>query len=191
MAVDPVQLAVFAVLGLLAIVSGVLVFVVDSMARATFALLVSFLAVATLVLMTGLAYLGVVIVLMMIIEMVIMAVFMIMFMMNPAGLMPMSMFHNTRGATVISGLVFAGLAAGIVGVDWPQRRAAPPADATVALGEALMGGHMLTMMVLGVTLFATIVATVVLATDRGRYDRLGDDLDAERADDPAGGGVGR
>ncbi|GEC29632.1 hypothetical protein PSA01_66610 [Pseudonocardia saturnea] len=105
--------------------------------------------------------------------------------------MPMSMFHNTRGAAVISGLVFTGLAAGILVVDWPQRRGAPAPDPTVALGEALMGGHMLTMMTLGVTLFATIVATVVLSTGRGRYDRLGDDLDAERADDPTGGGVGR
>lgn len=182
---------VVGVLGLLAVATGVLVFVVDSMARATFSLLVSFLAVAGLVLMTGLAYLGTVIVLMMIIEMVVMAIFMIMFMMNPAGLMPMSMFHNTRGAAVVSGVLFAGLAAGILGVDWPPRRGVPPPDPTVALGETLMGGHMLTMMVLGVTLFATIVATVVLATGRGRYDRLGDDLDAEQADDPAGGGVGR
>ena len=182
---------VFCVLAVLAIISGVLVFVVDSMARATFALLVSFLAVAALVLMTGLAYLGTVIALMMIIEMVIMAVFMVMFMMNPGGLMPMSMFHNTRGAAVISGLVFAGLAVGIVAADWPQRRGVPSPDPTLALGEALMGGHMLTMMTLGVTLFATIVATVVLATGRGRYDRLGDDLDAEHADDPAGGGAGR
>jgi NADH-quinone oxidoreductase subunit J len=46
------------------------------------------------------------------------------------------------------------------------------------------------MMTLGVALLATIVATVVLATDRGRYDRFGDELDAPRADDPAGGGVG-
>jgi hypothetical protein len=54
-----------------------------------------------------------------------------------------------------------------------------------------MGGQMLTMMALGVALLATIVATVVLATDRGRYDRLGDDLDRPVADDPMGGGVGR
>lgn len=184
-------LAVVVVLAVLAVASGVLVFVVDSMARATFALLVSFLAVAAMILMTGLAYVGTVVVLMMIIEMVIMAVFMVMFMMNPAGLMPMTMVHNTRGAAVISGVVFAGLAAGVFLVDWPQRRGTAPADPTVALGEALMSGQMLTMITLGVTLLATIVATVVLATDRGRYDRLGDDLDARAADDPAGGGVGR
>ena len=50
----------------------------------------------------GLPYLGVVTVLMMIIEMVIMAVFMIAYMMNPAGLMPMSMLHNKRGALAVS-----------------------------------------------------------------------------------------
>jgi len=50
---------------------------------------------------------------------------------------------------------------------------------------------MLTMMTLGVALFATIVATVVLATHRGRNARLGDDLRAARADDPVGGGIGR
>lgn len=59
------------------------------------------------------------------------------------------------------------------------------------LGMSLMGPQMLTMMTLGMALFATIVATVVLATRRRRYDRLGDDLRARRADDPVRGGVGR
>lgn len=53
-----------------------------------------------------------------------------------------------------------------------------------------MGGKMLVMIVLGVALFATMVATVVLATHRGRYDRFGDRLDARRPDDPIRGGVG-
>lgn len=174
-----------------AVLSGALVFRVDSMARATFLLLVSFLAVAGLVLSTGLQYLGLVIALMMIIEMVIMAVFMIMFMMNPAGLMPMSMFHNTRGAAAISTGVFIALGSGALLVDWPVRGGTAAPDLTVALGEALMSRQMLTMMTLGVTLFATIVATVVLATGRGRYDRLGDDLDAPSADDRDRGGIGR
>jgi NADH-quinone oxidoreductase subunit J len=116
---------------------------------------------------------------------------MIMYMMNPAGLMPMTMVHNKTGSAVIATGTFVALAAGILLVDWPARRGSPAPDPTFALGEALMGGQMLTMMTLGVGLFATIVATVVLATARGRYDRLGDDLGAERADDPAGGGVGR
>ena len=81
--------ALFVLLSAAAVVAGGLVFRVDSMARATFLLLLSFLVVAGLVLMTGLHYLGLVIVLMMVIEMVVMAIFMIMYMMNPAGLMPM------------------------------------------------------------------------------------------------------
>jgi NADH-quinone oxidoreductase subunit J len=183
--------ALFWALAGAAVVLGVLVFRLDSMAQVTFALLGSFLAVAGLVLLLGLGYLGAVIALMMVIEMVIMAVFMIMYMMNPAGLMPMTMTHNRRGSMIISVGAFIALAAGILLVDWPERDGVPPADPTLALGEALMGGQMLTMMTLGVGLFATIVGTVVLSTDRGRYDRLGDELDAPVADDPMGGGVGR
>jgi NADH-quinone oxidoreductase subunit J len=186
-----VSIVVFWVLAVAAVVFGYLVFRLDSMAQVTFALLASFLAVAGLVLLLGLGYLGVVIALMMVIEMVIMAVFMIMYMMNPAGLMPMTMVHNKNGSAVIAVGTFIALAAGILLVDWPDRQGSPAPDPTLALGEALMGGQMLTMMTLGVGLFATIVATVVLATGRGRYDRLGDDLRAERANDPAGGGIGR
>ncbi|MDD7942695.1 NADH-quinone oxidoreductase subunit J [Actinomycetospora lutea] len=183
--------ALFVVLAATAVVAGALVFRVDSMARATFLLLLSFLAVAGLVLMTGLQYVGLVIVLMMVIEMVVMAVFMIMYMMNPAGLMSMSMFHNTRGAAVIAAATFVALAGGALLVDWPVRGGSPAPDPTMALGESLMSGQMLTMMTLGVTLFATIVGTVVLATGRGRYDRLGDELDAPASDDRDRGGVGR
>jgi NADH-quinone oxidoreductase subunit J len=35
------------------------------------------------------------------------------------------------------------------------------------------------------------VATVVLATHRGRYDRYGDGLRAKRPDDPVRGGLDR
>jgi NADH:ubiquinone oxidoreductase subunit 6 (subunit J) len=181
----------FWVLAVAAVVFGFLVFRLNSMARVTFALLASFLAVAGLVLMLRLGYLGVVIALMMVIEMVVMAVFMVMYMMNPAGLMPMAMYHNKAGSMAIAVGTFAVLGGGVLLVDWPDRRGAPPPDPTLALGEALMGGQMLTMMVLGVTLFATIVATVVLATGRGRYDRFGDDLRAQPAHDPVRGGVGR
>ncbi|WP_309501151.1 hypothetical protein [Saccharopolyspora gloriosae] len=109
-----------------AVVSGFLVFRLNSMARVTFALLASFVFVAAEVILLGLAYLGVVIVLMMVMEMVIMAVFMIMYMMNPAGLMPMAMYHNKTGAMAISVGTFVVLAAGIFLVDWPQRAGTPP-----------------------------------------------------------------
>ncbi|AEA28937.1 NADH-ubiquinone/plastoquinone oxidoreductase chain 6 (plasmid) [Pseudonocardia dioxanivorans CB1190] len=182
---------VFWVLALAAVMFGFGVFRLNSMAQVTFSLLASFLAVAGLVVLLGLGYLGVVIVLMMVIEMVIMAVFMIMYMMNPAGLMPMAMYHNKPGAMTISVGTFVLLAAGILLVDWPQRTGTPAPDPTFALGRSLMGEQMLTTMTLGITLFATIVATVVLSTGRGRYDRLGGDLDADTSDDPLGGGVGR
>lgn len=167
----------FFVLAVAASALAVLVFVVDSMARATFCLLGSFLAAAGEVILLGLSYLGTVIVVMMVMEMVIMVVFMVMYMMNPAGLMPMSMVHNRWGSFAIAGAVFAGLAAGIVAIRWPttpRRRPAP--RATFELGKALMGPHMLTMVLLGVTLFSTMVVTVMLAVSHGRYDRLGDDL---------------
>ncbi|WP_411431337.1 NADH-quinone oxidoreductase subunit J [Saccharomonospora iraqiensis] len=174
-----------------AVVAGMLVFRVDSMARATFALLVSFVLAGGTLLLVGLTYLGVLVVLMMIMEMLIMVVFMVMYMMNPAGLMPMTMVHNRRGALGIAVGTFGVLATGILLVDWPSADTDPPAEATRALGAALMGPKMLVMMVLGLVLFATLVATVVLATRRGRYDRYGDRLDRRRPDDPVRGGVGR
>jgi len=181
----------FWVLGPLAVLSGFAVFRVSSMARATYALLASFLCVGGLLLVLGLPYLGVVTVLMVTVEMAVMAVFMIMYMMNPAGLMPMAMYHNKAGAMSIAVGTFVVLATGILTVDWPTRGAPRPPDTTAALGDALMGPKMLVMMALGAALFATIVATVVLATARGRYDRFGDDLDRDHPDDPVPGGVAR
>ncbi len=180
-----------AVLGVLSVASGIAVFVVDSMARATFALLGSFLAVAGILLALDLVYLAVVTALMMTIEMAIMAVFMIMFMMNPAGLMPMTMVHNTKGSAVVGAGAFVVLTVGIWTVDWPTRAGQPPADSTRQLGEAIMGSHMLVMLVVGIGLFATILAGTVLATARGRYHRFGADLGASRPDDPVPGGLPR
>ncbi|WP_017570179.1 NADH-quinone oxidoreductase subunit J family protein [Nocardiopsis halotolerans] len=182
---------VFAVCAVGAVASGVAVFVVDSMARATFALLASFLLTGVAILLLGLSYLGVLVILMMVMEMMVMAVFMIMYMMNPAGLMPMTMVHNRAGSLAVSGVVFLLLAAGIVLVPWPEREGTPPPDPTLALGEAIMGRHMLVMMLVGLVLFATMVAATVLATHRGRYERYGDDLRRGRPDDPIGGGLDR
>lgn len=179
------------ILALAAAASGVLVFRFNSMARVTFALLASFLFAAGEVLLLGLNYLGVVVVLMMVIEMVIMAVFMIMYMMNPAGLMPMAMFHNRRVSLAISIGTFVVLSAGSFAVPWRQGAAPPARDPTLDLGMTLMGSQMLTMMALAMTLFATIVAVVVLASQRSRYDRYGERLDADHPDDPVQGGVGR
>jgi NADH-quinone oxidoreductase subunit J len=186
-----VTIAVFWVLAPLAAASGFMVFRFNSMARATIALLVSFLASGGLLIVLGLAYLGTVAILMMVMEMVIMAVFMIAYMMNPAGLMPMAMIHNKRASLAISLTVFALLAAGIFVTRWPRRAGTAPRDPTFRLGEALMGPQMLTMVTLGVTLLATMVGAMVLATHRGRYDRFGDDLKRRPPADPARGGAGR
>ena len=175
----------------LAAASGFFVFRFNSMARATISLLVSFLAVGGLLVLLGLSYLGIVVMLMMVMEMVIMALFMIAYMMNPAGLMEMAMFHNKRGSLVISIGAFFVLAAGIFLIDWPAPAGRPPDDPTRQVGTALMGAHMLTMVVLGVTLVATMIGAVVLANRRGRYDRFGDDLRRRSPDDPIPGGVGR
>lgn len=166
----------FWALAVTAVVTGAAVFRVDSMARATFLLLASFLCVAGELLLLGMAYLGVLVILMMTMEMVIMAIFMVMYMMNPAGLEPMSMVHNRRGAAGISVAVFVALAAGILLAPWPARRGTPPPDPTYALGEAIMGPQMLVMMLVGLAILATMISSVVLATDRGRYQRCGDRL---------------
>ncbi len=181
---------VFWLLAVLAVVSGVAVFRVDSMARATYALAVSFVSVGLALLLVDLDYIGVITVLMMVMEMAVMAVYMIMFMgMNPA-LMPMSMVHGHRAAIVAGVASFVLLAAGAVLIPWPERRGAPSGDVTRALGEALMGSKMLVMMTVSPVMLATIVAGVALAAHRTRYDRFGDDLKGP-ADDPQPGGVGR
>jgi NADH-quinone oxidoreductase subunit J len=185
------DVAAVGVCGVLAVALGIAVFVVDSMARATFALLGSFLAVAGVLLAFDLVYLAVVTALMMTIEMAIMAVFMIMFMMNPAGLMPMTMVHNTRGSAAVGAVACGLLVVGIWTIDWPARRGQLPPDSTRQLGEAIMGSHMLVMLVIGIGLFGTILAGTVLATARGRYDRFGPDLRAARPDDPVPGGLRR
>ncbi len=177
--------------GVVAVLSGAAVFHVDSMARATYALAVSFVTVGLQVLLLQQNYVGVVTILMMVMEMAIMAVYMVLFMgMNPA-LMPMSMVHSNRTALAVALGAFAVLATGVLAVDWPSRRGGVPPDVTRALGEELMGPKMLVMAAISPVMVATIVAGVVLAAHRTRYDRFGDDLRQRPADDPQPGGVGR
>ena len=182
---------VFWGLAVVAVAAGVAVFVVDSMARATYALAVSFIAVGALIILLQQSYLGVITILMMVMEMAVMAVYMVMFMgMNPA-LMPMDMTHGKKTAIGASTGVFVLLASGALLIPWPERRGVPAEDLTNALGMEIMGEKMLVMAVVGPVMVATIVAGVVLAAGRTRYDRLGDDLRRRPADDPQPGGVGR
>ncbi len=172
----------FWALAVVSVAAGVLVFVVDSMARATYALALSFVAVGACLLLLHQAYFGVIVILMMVMEMAVMAIYMVMFMgMNPA-LMPMSMVHSHRAAVAAGVVTFAVLGAGALLVPWPERRGAPPPDVTDALGRAVMESHMLVMMVVGAVIVATIVVGVALSSARSRYDRMGDDLDRPAAD---------
>lgn len=182
---------VFWTVAVVAVLAGAAVFRVDSMARATYALALSFVAVGVGVLLLHQSYVGVVTILMMVMEMAVMAVYMVMFMgMNPA-LMPMSMVHDKTRALAAAAGTFVVLAAGALLIPWPSRRGSPPADVTTALGEALMGSKMLAMVAISPVMVATIVAGVVLAAHRTRYDRFGDDLRTRPTDDPQPGGVGR
>ena len=167
-------LVLLGALGLVAVVCGLGVFTANSMARATFLLLASFVAVAVCLLVVGQTYLGVVVILMMTIEMMIMAVFMVMLMMNPGGLEPMTMVHNRGGSWAIALAVFAVLAAGVWLVPFPTEQPSTPigmpaaaGDPTVALGDALMGPQMLTITVLALALLAAIVGTVAVSVSRG------------------------
>ena len=181
----------FWVVAVMAVASGVAVFVVNSMARATYALALSFIAVGVQILLLEQGYLGLITILMMVMEMAVMAVYMVMFMgMNPA-LMPMDMTHGKKTAIGASVGAFVLLASGSLFIPWPQRRGAASEDLTRALGLEIMGEKMLVMAVLGPVMVATIVAGVVLATHRTRYDRFGDDLRRHPANDPKQGGVGR
>ena len=182
---------VFWIAAVIAVLAGAAVFRVTSMARATYALAVSFIAVGVAVLLMQQNYIGVSTILMMAMEMAVMAVYMVMFMgMNPA-LMPMSMVHDKRWALTAAVGTFVVLATGILLVDWPPRRGAPASDVTAALGTALMGPQMLVMAVVSPIMTATILAATVLAAHRTRYDRFGDDLKRRPGTDPQPGGVGR
>jgi len=185
-----VRTVLFYLVGAVAVGSGFAVFRVSSMARATFALALSFVAVGAVLLLLDLQYLGVITILMMVMEMSIMAVYMIMFMMNPGGLMPMSMYHDKAVAMTTAVGTFLTLTVGALMVPWPRRQGAAPPDVTLQLGQSIMGVKMLVMLTISPVLFTTIVAALVLATSRGRYDRLGDDL-KQPSSDPVPGGVGR
>lgn len=145
------------------------VFRTDSMVRATFSLLASFCNVGAIMVLLLAEYLGVALFFMMGVEMVVMAIFMVAFMMNPAGLNPMEMIHQPRVAIVV-GVVAAGLL-GLVAVMSDLREVAlvAPEDTIRALGHELMGGSMLLMQTVGVTLVATMVGAVALSAAGGRF----------------------
>ncbi len=178
----------FWVFGAAAIASGWRVFRTDSMVRATFLLLASFLNVGAILLLLGGAYLGVALGFMMTVEMMVMAIFMVAFMMNPAGLNPMNMVHQPRIAKLAGGAFFAG---GIL-VAWrgnfPERPLGAGRPVIDDLGTELMGRSMLIFETAGVALVATMIGAVVLSSRRSRFgDDAGDAGSLPPPLDPATG----
>ena len=161
--------AVFVSAALGAVIAAWRVFRTDSMVRAAYWLMFVFVAVGMVLVLLDAEFLGVVLILMMAGEMTIMAVFMVMFMMNPAGLNPMMMVHQHRTAIVAGGAAFAGLGAVAIFARFPSTP--PPVTATVTslLGSELLGSSMLIFELAGVTLLATMIGAIAIASRTGRF----------------------
>lgn len=159
----------FLILSALALWSGWRVFRVDSMIRATYALMVSFMAVGGIGLLLSAPYLGIATVFMMAVEMVVMGLFMVMFMMNPAGLNPMQMVHQHRLSIAAGLVVFLLLTIAVLTSDLPSN--AVPANRQVIrdLGLEMLGDSMLIFETAGITLLATMLGAVILSSRSGRF----------------------
>lgn len=164
----------FFVFAAAAVGSGFLVFRVDSMVRATFLLLASFLNVGAILVLMRAEYLGVALLFMMTVEMIVMGLFMVMFMMNPAGLNPMQMVHQPRMAAAAGVVTTAAFIAVAVFADFDRAPVDQGADTIRQLGIELLGDSMLVFESIGVTLLATMVCAVILSSSRGRFGDAND-----------------
>jgi NADH:ubiquinone oxidoreductase subunit 6 (subunit J) len=151
------------------VVSAWRVFRADSMMRAAYWLLAAFAGVSGVCLLLGAEFLGLILLLMMAGEMTIMVVFMVMFMMNPAGLNPMTMVHQHRVSIAAGVFAFLGLGAVALFGAFPSAPRGDPAQATAELGRELLGDSMLIFETAGVTLLATMIGSLAVASHRGRY----------------------
>ena len=152
-----------------AVWTGWRVFRVDSMVRASFSLMLSFVAVGAIGVLLSAPYIGVATVFMMAVEMMVMAIFMVMFMMNPAGLNPMSMVHQHSLSIGAGILAFVGLSAAVLFSPLPLDPVAIGTDDVAQLGHELLGPSMLIFETAGVTLLATMVGAVILSSRQGRF----------------------
>lgn len=190
----------FVLLAALAVISGWRVFRTDSMVRASFFLLVSFIAVGAIMILLAAEYLGVAMFFMMAVEMTVMAPFMVMFMMNPAGLNPMNMVHQERIAIGAGIAGFVVLGAMALFAAFPERPLPTGLDPVRSLGMEMLGDSMLVFESAGIVLLATMIGVVVLSSHRGRYGAAaegsmppglapgGDPAGKPEEDDDAGGG---
>lgn len=152
-----------------AVVSGWRVFRTDSMVRASFLLLLSFVAVAGILLLLAAPYIGVATVFMMAVEMMAMALFMMMFMMNPAGLNPMNMVHQQAFAIGAGVLAFVGLSAAVLLSPLPDLPVNDARPVIHDLGTLLLGESMLTFESAGVALLSAMIGAVILSSRSGRF----------------------
>jgi NADH-quinone oxidoreductase subunit J len=152
-----------------AIAAAYLVFRTDSMVRAAYWLLASFVGVGGILVLLEAEFLGLVLMLMMAGEMTIMAFVMVMFMMNPAGLNPMLMVHQHRTAIAAGVAAFLVLSGAVLTTDVPEAPAMRTELATEELGTELLGESMLAFETAGVALLATMIGAVAVASRRGRY----------------------
>jgi len=159
----------FAALATVAVLCGWRVFRTNSMVRASFLLMLSFFAVGAIMLLLSAPYLGLATIFMMAVEMMVMALFMVAFMMNPAGLNPMSMVHQQRFAALAGIAVFTGLSLAVLLSDLPERPLDPARPVIRDLGTELLGPSMLSFETAGLTLLAAMIGTVVLSSRNGRY----------------------
>jgi len=159
----------FFVCAAVALFTGWRVFRTDSMVRASFLLLLSFIAVGVIMLLLAAEYLGVALWFMMAVEMTVMALFMVMFMMNPAGLNPMNMVHQPRRALGAGLAIFLLLGSVALFADFRERPAPADLEPVRSLGREMLGPSMLVFESAGLVLLATMIGVVVLASQRGRY----------------------
>lgn len=164
-----VQDVLFWAMGLTAVFSGWRVFRTDSMVRAAYWLMASFMAIGVVLILLRAEFLGLILILMMAGEMTIMAMFMVMFMMNPAGLNPMIMVHQHRASIAAGVTAFVGLGALAIVAKFPAAPLPPGQDVTAALGTELLGNSMLIFQTAGVALLATMIGAIAIASKRGRY----------------------
>ncbi|MGI8402851.1 MAG: NADH-quinone oxidoreductase subunit J family protein [Gemmatimonadaceae bacterium] len=163
------RVALFWMLAVASIVSGWRVFRTDSMVRAAYWLMASFVAVGIIMVQLDAEFLGLVLILMMAGEMTIMAVFMVMFMMNPAGLNPMMMVHQHRASIVAGVLAFVGLAGVGIFARFPEPTLRASGQVTAQLGHELLGDSMLIFETAGVALLATMIGALAIAGATGRF----------------------
>jgi NADH-quinone oxidoreductase subunit J len=166
--VSGVDIAFWA-LSIVAAVSGWRVFRTNSMVRASFLLLLSFVAVAGIMLLLAAPYLGIATIFMMAVEMLVMALFMVMFMMNPAGLNPMSMVHQQPLAIGVGVVAFLGLSAAVLTSPLPDLPVAADHRAIHDLGIEMLGGSMLIFESAGIALLSAMIGSVILSSRSGRF----------------------